>query len=321
MRRGWHFLLILLVTVAATGRSAPAAGELRISVNVTTIESFPVFLAAESMPGVLLEPAPNGRIAMSQLVSGAVDAATGSETQVLLNATAEPRLRIVMTLAECKYRIVARRSAGIRRVSDLRGKKVAATLNTSSQYLLSGMLQKARLKDADVQVVPLEGQEMAAALKSGAVDAVAIWEPHAQNSLEALGSDFVVFEDPAVYTERFNLNTRSDVLADPARRAALARFVREIQTASTRLRNRPSDFQRALAPRVGLSERTVLAVWPQFRFPASLQPELRTSMNEVEVWAAALQNRKAHSDTELAALIDASVLAEAADLKLPNIPR
>jgi hypothetical protein len=44
-------------------------------------------------------------------------------------------------------------------------------------------------------------------------------------------------------------------------------------------------------------------------------------MNEVEVWAAALQNRKAHSDTELAALIDASVLAEAANLKLPNIPR
>src|SRR5207247_5131272 len=103
-------------------------------VNSTTIESFPVFLAAESMSGVHLEPAPNGRAAMSQLVSGVVDAATGSETQVLLNATSEPRLRIVLTLSECRYRIVARRSAGIRRVSDLRGKKVAATVNTSSQY-------------------------------------------------------------------------------------------------------------------------------------------------------------------------------------------
>jgi len=157
MRRGLQLLLILLIMVASVALATSAAAELKIAVNTTTIESFPVFMAAESMREVELEPAPNGRVAMSQLVSGAVDAATGSETQVLLNATAEPRLRILVTLAECRYRIVARRSAGIRQVSDLRGKKVAATLNTSSQYLLSGMLRKAKLKDSDVQVVPLEG--------------------------------------------------------------------------------------------------------------------------------------------------------------------
>jgi len=311
MRLGWKFLLILFTTIAATVVAGPAATELRIAVNVTTIESFPVFIAADSISGVRLEPAANGRVAMSQLVSGTVDAATGSETQVLLNAAAEPRLRIVLTLSECRYRIVARRSAGIRRVSDLRGKKVAATLNTSSQYLLSGMLRKAKLRDSDVQLVPLEGQEMATALKNGTVDAVAIWEPHAQNAMEALGSDFTVFEDPAVYTERFNLNTRSDVLADSAKRDALMRFVREIETASTRLRSRPSDFQRALAPRIGLSEKTVLAVWPQFRFPASLSANLQKSMSDVEVWAAALQSRKALSSDKLSGLIDASVLAEA----------
>jgi NitT/TauT family transport system substrate-binding protein len=224
MRRVLQLLRILLITAAGIALATSTAADIKIAVNVTTIESFPVFMAAESMPGVQLEFAPNGRVAMSQLVSGAVDAATGSETQVLLNATAEPRLRILVTLAECRYRIVARRSAGIRRVSDLRARKVAATLNTSSQYLLSGMLRKAKLLDSDVQVVPLEGPDMPAALKNRTVDAVAIWEPHAQNSLEALGSDFVVFEDPDVYTERFNLNTRSDVLANPTKRAALVRL-------------------------------------------------------------------------------------------------
>src|SRR3954469_355563 len=100
MTRGWLFLLILFITAASAAGVMPAPAELRIAVNVTTIESFPVFMAAESTPQVLLEAAPNGRVAMSQLVSGAVDAATGSETQVLLNATAEPRLRILTTLAE-----------------------------------------------------------------------------------------------------------------------------------------------------------------------------------------------------------------------------
>jgi NitT/TauT family transport system substrate-binding protein len=301
-------LTALMVAITFAAQSQPA---LRIAVNTTTIESFPVFLAAEAnVAGVELVMVPNGRAAMAQLVSGAVDAATGSETQALLNSVADPRIRIVLTLSECRYRIIARRSDGIRRVSDLRGKRVAATLNTSSQYLLAGMLGKANLAESDVEIVPLEGQEMPAALKSGIVSAVAIWEPHAQNSLEAIGSDAVVLEDPSVYIERFNLNTRTDVLSDPQRRLALKRFVQAIQTASARIRQRPPGLLAKLAPRVGLTERVVGAVWGQFRFPASLSNELGASLDKVEPWVAAMQKRQPRSSAQLASLIDGSLLLE-----------
>ena len=248
---------------------------------------------------------------MAQLVNGTVDAATGSETQALLNSVAEPRLRIVMTLSECRYRIVARRSAGIRRVSDLRKKKIGATPNTSSQYYLAGMLRIAGLHESDIQLVPLEGQEMPAALEGGIVDAVSIWEPHAQNSLEVLGRDAVVLEDPSAYTERFNLNTTTDVLADPARRLALARFLQAIVDASARIRTRPAELIPSLAPRIGLTERTVSAVWSRFRFPAALSGGLQTSLSEVEPWVAAAQKRQARSRVELASLTDSSLIAEA----------
>ena len=111
--------------------------QIKIAVNATTIESAPIFLA-ERMPGVQIVPVPNGRVAMAQLLNGSVDAATGSETQGLINSIAEPGFRIILTLAEARYRIIARRSAGIRRVEDLRGKKVAATVNTSSSILPEG---------------------------------------------------------------------------------------------------------------------------------------------------------------------------------------
>src|SRR6185295_3444360 len=126
------------------------------------------------------------------------------------------------------------------------------------------------LAESDVQAVPLEGQEMAAALKSGTVDAVAIWEPHAQNSLEAVGNDGVVLTDPSAYVERFNLNTRTDVLSDPARRLALKNFLQAVREVSDRLRRRPAGLIPTLAPRIGLTERTVTAVWRQFGFPGSL---------------------------------------------------
>src|SRR5262245_60954047 len=120
-----YFVSVLLLV--------PPAPDIKIAVNSTTIESFPVFAAAEALPTqIQLIRSPSGRNAMSQLLNGEVDAATGSETQALLNSVADPRIRIILTLAECRYRIIARRSAGIRRITDLRGKKVAATINTSS---------------------------------------------------------------------------------------------------------------------------------------------------------------------------------------------
>jgi sulfonate transport system substrate-binding protein len=299
-----YFVCVLLSVVPGP--------DLKIAVNSTTIESFPIFAAAEALSTqIQLVRTPSGRNAMSQLLNGEVDAATGSETQALLNSVADPRIRIILTLAECSYRIIARRSAGIRKMSDLRGKKVAATLNTSSQYYLSGMLRGAQLKESDIELVALEGQDMPAALQDHNVDAVSIWEPHAQNSFEALGDDAIVLEDPAVYIERFNLNTRTDVLRDPAKRLALRRFLEAIARVSVRLRTQPADMIPSLAPNVGLSERTIASVWSQFKFPASLSGELRAVLSEIEPWVAATQTRQPRTSRTLVTLIDASLLAEA----------
>jgi NitT/TauT family transport system substrate-binding protein len=284
---------------------------MKIAVNATTIESAPIFLA-ERKPAVQIVPVPNGRAAMAQLLNGSVDAATGSETQMLLNSIAEPGIRIVLTLAEARYRIIARRSAGIRRIEDLRGKKVAATVNTSSQYYLREMLRKAGMRlEADVRFVNLEGPDMPAALKRGDVDAVAIWEPHAQNSLEALGSDSVDLQNPAVYRERFNLNTTAKVLKDPGKRRALVEFLRAVTRASDLARRQPAQARMLLAPFINTPETTIEHAWNRFQFPASLPGDLPSVLGNVEIFVAALQNRPPRSRSALSLLIDASVLAEA----------
>jgi sulfonate transport system substrate-binding protein len=290
--------------------SAQTRTTLKVAVNSTTIESFPVFAAVDSLPSVEIVPTDNGRNAMARLVAGSVDVATGSETQALLNSVMDTRIRIILTLSECRYRVVARRSAGIQRVADLRGKKVAATLNTSSAYYLSRMLAKAHVDESGVQVVAMEGQAMPAALAKRDVDAVSIWEPHAQNSLEALAGDFVILEDPAAYTERFNLNTRTDVLSEPTKRAALGSLIEEIARASGRLRTESSEIIPSLAPKVNTPARTVMAVWPQFKFPAALSQGLQASLEEVEPWVAATQNRQPRTNKDLSVLIDRSLTAK-----------
>jgi NitT/TauT family transport system substrate-binding protein len=218
----------------------------------------------------------------------------------------------VLTLAECRYRIIARSSAGIRSPADLRGKRVAATANTSSQYYLARVLSRNRLKESDIRFVSLEGQEMPQALSQHAVDAVSIWEPHAENSLRAIGNDAVVLEDPSAYVERFNLNSRSDVLENNAKRDSLLALIREIQDSSSRIRSRRAEMIRLLAPKIGYTEQTVLAVWSQFTFPASLGSGLRSALSEVESWTAASQNRQPRSRGDLDVLIDSRLLGQAA---------
>jgi ABC-type taurine transport system substrate-binding protein len=310
MRKTKQTILVLLsATLAALAAGAfPAESTLKIAVNMTTIESFPLLAAAVRVKGVELLPVQNGRNAMAQLVSGNADAATGSETQALLNSVNDPRIRIILTLSECRYRIIARRSAGIRRLSDLRGKKVAVTLNTSSHYYLSRMLATVQLADRDVELVALEGQDMPAALEKKSVDAISIWEPHAQNSLSVLGNDAVAFENPSAYTERFNLNTRTDVLADPAKRAVLIKLSREIEGSSNQLRTHSAEMIPMLARKIGYPERTVFAVWRQFTFPASINGRLGAALNDVEPWVAASQKRQPRRNTDLANLIDFSMV-------------
>ena len=99
--------LVLAALLAATAWAADPV--LRIAVNTTTIESTPLFVAntlPEAAALIKLVPVTNGRAAMAQLVAGEVDVATGSETQLLLNSVAQPGLRAILTLAECRYRIV-----------------------------------------------------------------------------------------------------------------------------------------------------------------------------------------------------------------------
>ena len=143
-------MAVILIAVAA---SAVAAGpELRIAVNMTTIESAPIFVAAGAGTVQLI----SGGIPL--LVSGAADAATNAETQAILRSVASPNLRIILTVAECSYRVVARRSAGIRRAADLRGKRIGTAANTSSHYYLAKMLRTANMISVPMRFACVSGR-------------------------------------------------------------------------------------------------------------------------------------------------------------------
>ncbi len=66
---------------------------------------------------------------------------------------------------------------GIKRVADLKGKRVAFAEGSVSQFLLNVLLAEAGLDQSDIEAVPMSAGDAGAAFVSGQVDAAVTWEP------------------------------------------------------------------------------------------------------------------------------------------------
>ena len=305
--------------------SQSPADTLRIYGNLSLLEMAPVLLAADQIyPGkTVLE---HGSVMAlwgqaSDLASlrsaGQADLATNSETQALRGSVAHPDLRFIFTVAECPYRIVARRSAGIARLADLRGKRVGTQLESSAEFFLDAMLRTVGLTAGDVTRVPFMAHTEAPisrlpeALRSGTIDAVALWEPQVHRAKVAIGADAIEFYDPAVYTEKFNLCTTQANLENRAMRQKIVAFVRALITAAQRLRVEPESGWRLVARAANLDVDTVRGAWPYLNYPGTLAADLLDIFERQEPWIARVQGRAPRTRDVLARLIDGTVLSEA----------
>jgi NitT/TauT family transport system substrate-binding protein len=246
------------------------------------------------------------------LTNGTADVATNAETQMLRQSVDDPDLRVILTVTENFYRVVARRSAGIQRVADLKGKKITVPRNTSAEYFLVRMLATAKLTEDDVTIVPITPiNEMAAALKDGRVDAVAMWDPETARAALAVGNDAVILQDKTVYRELFNLNTSAKVLADPAKRRAVVVFLRAVMTATERLQSNPREFWPYISSKLNHSVELLEKSWPQLRFTNGIVPDLLDILEVEDRWVAKERNRTPRTRAQLATLIDSSLVEEA----------
>ena len=288
---------------------AQALPPLRAAGNMTTIELSPLLAAAGGVyPGAI--SVVNGGI--PAIMNGMADVATNAETQLLRQSVDDPDLRVIFTVAEGFYRLVARKSAGVRRIADLKGKRITTPPNTSAHYYLAKMLATARLSESDVTLVAINPlTDMSAALKDGRVDAVSVWEPEAERAIAAAGADAIVFQDRRVYRELFNLNTSAKVLADPAKRRAIVELLRSLIEASAKIRQRPQQYWPLIAGKLNYTPETVSKSWPNLRYAGGLAPDLLDVMVEEETWVAKERNRVPRTRSQLASLIDRSLLDEA----------
>jgi NitT/TauT family transport system substrate-binding protein len=306
----------------AAGASA-WQGPLRFSGAKMAVEMAPVHLALEHLYG---EKAlfVNGGVVNLVGADAKADIASNGETQNLRAFAQDPGIRVLMTIAQGHYPIIARRAAGISSLADLKGKRILSYTTTTAGYFLQRMLESAGLSIGDVTVVQTPLGEIGKVVANHEVDAIAIWEPDSEQALRALrakGDDVLIFSGQGVYHERYNLCSTAAALADPARRQEIVRLMVAIMQACDAINGDAATAARAqqlVATSGGLYTAQEIALgWPNVRFVANYDDGLLDLFARQDPWLAAQEKRAPRTRAQLAPIIDKSAYEEARAIARP----
>jgi len=279
-----------------------------VAVATAVVEAATVYMAKEGPFGSQFQYINGG---VRTLQNNGAHAAGNATTQMLVVLRDNPKVRLLFTLVDGNYRIVAKRSAGISKLADLKGKRVVTPRNTSAHYHLVALLRTAGLQESDVTIVSAPATAMAAAVAKGDADAISMWEPESQNTMELLGKDAITFQDNTVYRELYSIYSTTDVLNDARRRKELVGFVRELITQTANLRKEPAKYFDLISRVTKHPAPQIAQSWEHHGFPLAVAPDLLNILVEEEKWVAAGQSRTPRSRAELAGFIDASIIEEA----------
>lgn len=130
---------------------------------------------------------------MDAFSAGKVDAVAMTNGDALVTgSTGAPSVAIVINdFSNGNDMIVAK--AGIKSVADLKGKKIGVEVGFVDHLLLLNALQSAKMTEKDVKIVPMKTDQAAQTLKSGAVDAVAAWQPNSGAALKEVPGSTAIY--------------------------------------------------------------------------------------------------------------------------------
>jgi len=184
------------------------------------------------------------------LASGNIQVISAATNTVILNINNGVALKGFMVMDGSTTADAVLAGNNIASIAELKGKKVAYELGSTSDLLINYALNSNGLTIADVEAVPLAAADAGLALIAGRVDVAVTYEPYISAAL-AQGPDFKV-----LYTAGEKPGLISDVLAADASFIAdnqddLVGIIKAWNEAVTFLRDNPEAGGKIIADAVG----------------------------------------------------------------------
>jgi NitT/TauT family transport system substrate-binding protein len=284
-----------LALLPACGRSGAAPGAPRkVTIGIQVSPAMALVMVAKDGGffgreglNVELKEFTAGKFALQAFLAGAVDFAVSGEVPVALATLQGNSLRVVTQVVERtrnEVRVVALRDRAGGDSTDAaayfrrKKRKLATSFGGGPEFFTYTYLRHYQIRPDQVEIISQKPEDMPAALATGSVDAVAIFEPFAYFAERRSRRAVVAFPDPQVYSELYVLAASPKQL--DAKAVELAAIVRALVAAGDFTDHNVAAAQEIVQRYTKLDGETVRAIWPSFVFRPALTPDL------VRVWEA-----------------------------------
>lgn len=229
-----------------------------------------------------------GKFALQAMLGGSVDLAVAGEVPTGLALMQGNPLKVftqVVRQTRNEVRVVARADG----VTDpkayfaARKRRLATSLGGGPEFFTYAYLKNLGVPADSVEIVGQKPEDMPVTLVSGAVDAIAIFDPYAFIAERQLGAAAITFPDTGVYSELYVLAAKPDFAAQND--TPIAAIVRALAKAAAVIAADPQRAKDIVRRYTHLDAAVVDGVWSTFDFRPDLTPQLLEYWSRQVVWA------------------------------------
>jgi NitT/TauT family transport system substrate-binding protein len=235
-----------------------------------------------------------GKYAVHALLDGKLDVATAAEFVFVGTAMKNERLQTIGSIAKQEFHyLIGRTDRGIEKVSDLKGKRIGLSRQTSAEFYLGRYLQLQGMDLDDVTVVDLKPTQVEQSIIKGEVDAVLIWDPYAYSIQKSLGRNAVLWPVQRGQMMYWLLIAKREYVAQHPEQ--IERLLSSFNRAEQFAVNNPDKCKRIVQNRLQSDEAYVERIWPNTRLALSLDQGLIIAMEDESRWmieSDPISNRK-----------------------------
>jgi NitT/TauT family transport system substrate-binding protein len=230
-----------------------------------------------------------GKFALQAFLGGSLDFAVAGEVPVTLSTLQGNKFSVLAQVVErtiTEVRVIARRDGDIADAETYfkkKTRKLATSFGGGPEFFTYNFLKKHNISKDEVEILSQKPEDMPAALVSGSVDAVSIFDPFAFIAEKQMGEKGITFADPDIYSELYVIV--SSVEMTQKNRGTIDKVLRALVKAEQLIKGNPEEAKSIMANYTKLDKDIIDGIWENFVFAPALNQLLLDYQNQEALWA------------------------------------
>jgi NitT/TauT family transport system substrate-binding protein len=283
-------------TNTGTASSTPAVTKPRVTMGIQMSPAMALVMVAkdkgcfdEAGVNVELKGFTAGKFALQAFLGGSLDFAVAGEVPATLATLQENKLMIPAQVVERtvnEVRVVARREGNLKDPGTYfraKKRKLGTSFGGGPEFFTYNFLKKYKIGKDQVTVLSQKPGDMPAALVTGSVDAIAIFDPFAFIAEQKMGPKGITFNEPDIYSQLYVLVCRPEDIT--AKRATIDAVLKGLVKAEQIIKQDPEGSKQIVIKYTKLDKAVVNGIWKNFVFAPALNKNLLNLMTAETAWA------------------------------------